>query len=145
MALKKNKSISIKKYKKKRELNLGIFLFAIVFLYLVIMIILYFTNDKISAYEVREGSIVRDNSYTGLVIRNEAVVNAEGDGYVSFYQNENAKVKKGAKIYYLVERKSLTAYPSSCGEKRTQKTRASFSGCKDKSVSGVCAFDLRRA
>ena len=112
LALKKNKSISIKKYKKKRELNLGIFLFAIVFLYLVIMIILYFTNDKISAYEVREGSIVRDNSYTGLVIRNETVVNAEGDGYVSFYQNENAKVKKGAKIYALTPKEINAEEPS---------------------------------
>lgn len=99
MASKKNKSVSIKKYKNKKELNLGIFLFAIVFLYLIIMIILYFTNDKISAYEVREGSIVRDNSYTGLVLRSETVVNAEGSGYVSFYQNENTKVKTGSKIY----------------------------------------------
>lgn len=101
MILKKNKSVSIKKYKNKRELNLGIFLFAIVFLYLIVMIFLYFTNDKVSAYEVREGSIVRDNSYTGLVIRNETVVNTETEGYISFYQNENTKVKKGAKIYAL--------------------------------------------
>ena len=101
MALKKKKSISIKKYKNKREMNLGIFLFAIVFLYLVITIISYFTSDTVSAYEVREGSIVRDNSYTGLVIRNETVVNAEEDGYVNFYQSENSKVKKGTRIYVL--------------------------------------------
>ena len=46
LALKKNKSISIKKYKKKRELNLGIFLFAIVFLYLVIMIFCILQTTK---------------------------------------------------------------------------------------------------
>lgn len=101
MALKKKKSISIKKYKNKREMNLGIFLFAIIFLYLIITIISYFTSDTVSAYEVREGSIVRDNSYTGLVIRKEEVVNAEEEGYVNFYQSENSKVKKGTRIYVL--------------------------------------------
>lgn len=105
MASKKNQSVNIKKYKKKREMNLGILLFAVVFIYLIVMIISYFTGDKVSAYEVREGSIVRDNSYIGLIIRSETVVNAEADGYVSFYQNENSKVKKGAKIYALTKNK----------------------------------------
>ena len=118
MALKKKKSISIKKYKKKREMNLGIFLFAIVFLYLVITIISYFTSDTVSAYEVREGSIVRDNSYTGLVIRNETVVNAEEDGYVNFYQSENSKVKKGTRIYVLTP-EELNTSDVSAGSSQT--------------------------
>ena len=118
MALKKKKSISIKKYKNKREMNLGIFLFAIVFLYLVITIISYFTSDTVSAYEVREGSIVRDNSYTGLVIRNETVVNAEEDGYVNFYQSENSKVKKGTRIYVLTP-EELNTSDVSAGSRQT--------------------------
>ena len=118
MALKKKKSISIKKYKNKREMNLGIFLFAIVFLYLVITIISYFTSDTVSAYEVREGSIVRDNSYTGLVIRNETVVNAEEDGYVNFYQSENNKVKKGTRIYVLTP-EELNTSDVSAGSSQT--------------------------
>lgn len=118
MALKKKKSISIKKYKNKREMNLGIFLFAIVFLYLVITIISYFTSDTVSAYEVREGSIVRDNSYTGLVIRNETVVNAEEDGYVNFYQSENSKVKKRTRIYVLTP-EELNTSDVSAGSSQT--------------------------
>ena len=98
---KENTSVNIKKYKTKRELNLGIFLFAIVFIYLLITVIMYFTGDKISVYEVREGSIVNDNSYTGLVLRQETAVNAEETGYISYYQNENSKVKNGTYIYAL--------------------------------------------
>ena len=86
MVSREKKSISIKKFKKKRELNLGIFLFAIVFIYLAV-------------YEVREGSIVRDNSYTGLIIRQETTVNAEESGYVSYFQNGNSKIKAGTNIY----------------------------------------------
>lgn len=104
MASKKDKSVNIRKFKRKRGLNLGIFLFAIVFIYLVATIIMYFSSDSISVYEVREGSIVRDNSYTGLIIREETAVNAESDGYVSYYQNENTKVKAGTNIYALSQR-----------------------------------------
>lgn len=98
---KKNKSVSIKKYRNRRDLNVGIILFAIVLIYLLVTVISYLGRDKISVYEVRQGSIVRDNSYTGLVIREETAVTAEADGYVSYYQNENSKVKTGTDIYAL--------------------------------------------
>lgn len=99
MASRKDNSISINKYKRKREMNIGIFLFAIVFIYLVVTIIMYASSKKISVYEVREGSILKDNSYTGLVIRDETVVDAEKTGYINFFQNENSKVKAGTNIY----------------------------------------------
>lgn len=101
MASDKNKSVSIKKYKNKRELNIGLFLFAVVFIYLIVTVIMYITGDNISVYEVREGSIVNDNSYTGLVIRQETAVTAETGGYVSYYQNENSKIKTGSNVYAL--------------------------------------------
>lgn len=110
---KENRSVDIKKFKTRRELNLGIFLFAIVFIYLVVTVILYFTGDKISVYEVREGSIVKDNSYTGLVLRQETAVNAEADGYVSYYLNESSKVRTGASIYALSPKKLNTDMGSS--------------------------------
>ena len=109
MSSKKNNSVNIKKYKTKREFNLGIFLFAIVFIYLVVTIILYFTGDRISVYEVREGSIVKDNSYTGLIIRKETAVTAESSGYISYYQAENSKIKRGMNIYALSPEKLDTS------------------------------------
>lgn len=105
MVSKRNKSISIKKYRQKRDRNLGFVIFAIVFLYLIVTVILYLTDDNISVYEVREGNIFKDNSYTGLVIRQEEVVNADSSGYVSYYQNENTKVKSGENVYVLSGKK----------------------------------------
>lgn len=119
MSSKKDNSTNLKKYKSRRELNLGIFLFAIVFIYLIVTVIMYFTGDSISAYEVRRGSIVRDNSYTGLIIREETAVSAEAGGYVSYYQNENTKVKAGANIYALSQEKldtTSTAADSAAGQ-----------------------------
>jgi hypothetical protein len=101
----KNNSISIKKYKRKREMNIGIFIFTIVFIYLIVTIIMYATTKKISVYEVREGSILKDNSYSGLVIREEEVINADSPGYISYYQNEGSKVKSGSNIYAVTSKK----------------------------------------
>lgn len=99
---KQDESISsIKKYKNKREFNIGILLFAVIFLYLVITVISSLAKEPVSVYEVREGSIVKDNSYTGLVLREESVVYSDTEGYVSYYQNENSKVKAGSNIYVL--------------------------------------------
>lgn len=93
------KTININQYKSKREMNIGILIFTIVFIYLIVTIFTYATSKRISVYEVRQGSIVKDYSYTGLVLRQETVVNAESDGYISYYQNANSKIKAGSNVY----------------------------------------------
>ena len=99
LAKKKNKYVNIKRYKAKKEFNIGMFLFAVVFIYLIVTITAYLLEDKPSIYEVREGSIVKDNTYTGLIIRQETTVNAESSGYINYYQNGSSKVKCGAPVY----------------------------------------------
>lgn len=111
-----NHYIDIKKFRARREMNLGIFLFAIVFIYLAVTVIMYFTGDTVSVYEVREGSIVNDNSYTGLILRQEEAVNAESGGYISYYQNGNSKVKTGMPVYAISDRKLDTEAVSSAAE-----------------------------
>ena len=95
MAAKKSESVNIRKYKGKRELNIGIFLFVIVLFYLIVTLVLYLSEDTPSVYEVREGSIVKDTSYTGLIIRDEQDIKSEGSGYIYYYFNDNSKIKAG--------------------------------------------------
>ena len=134
MVSREKKSISIKRFKKKRELNLGIFLFAIVFIYLIVTVILYFTRGSISVYEVREGSIVRDDSYTGLILRQETAVSSEESGYVSYYQNENSKIKAGTNTYAISQEPLDTKSASQEGE--------SVSRISPEILSGI-AFQLQ--
>lgn len=105
MASRDKKLSNIRQYKRKREMNIGILIFAVVFVYLVVTVFMYATSKRISVYEVREGSIVKDNSYTGLIIRDETIVKAEADGYISYFQNENSKVKAGSNVYALSSKK----------------------------------------
>ena len=94
MKRKVKKTINIRHYKNKQEMNIGIVLFAFIFIYLVVTIFTYATAKRISVYEVREGSIVKDNSYTGLVIRKEQVFYADASGYVNYFKMKNPSFEK---------------------------------------------------
>lgn len=96
-----NKESNILKFKKRRQLNIGIIIFGIIFIYLVATVFMYITAPRITVYEVRQGSILKDNAYTGLVLREEFVVNAEESGYINYYAQDSSKVRVGSKIYIL--------------------------------------------
>ena len=64
---------------------------------------MYITAPRITVYEVRQGSILKDNAYTGLVLREEFVVNADESGYINYYAQDTSKVRVGSKVYILSE------------------------------------------
>lgn len=88
-------SSNIKVYQKKKHLNIGIVIFGVIFIYLLVTVLMYLTAKHISVYEVREGSIVKDTSYTGLAIRNETVVHSKGRVMlITLFQKETKSVPK---------------------------------------------------
>ncbi len=97
----KNKKdvVSIQKYKRKGNWNIGIVLFGVIFIYLVFTVLIYFTKDRINVYEVREGSILKDRSFTGIVLRQESVIKADQAGYVNYFVDDAQKVANGSNIY----------------------------------------------
>ncbi|KAI4444251.1 hypothetical protein C824_000680 [Schaedlerella arabinosiphila] len=99
MAFGRKNFAKISQYKTRQEMNIGILIFTLILIYLIVTIFTYATSKRISTYEVRRGSIVRDNSYNGLILRQEVTAAAESKGYISFFRNENSKVKKGSNIY----------------------------------------------
>ena len=99
----KNKSININKYKVKRGLNVGTFIFAAVFIYLIASVIISMTSKRLSTYEVREGSILKDNSYTGIALREETVVFCDTSGYINFFENNGSKLGYGSNTYAVTE------------------------------------------
>ena len=96
-----DKFIDLNAYKTKKKIpfNVGIIIFGIIFFYLIVTIILYLTSPHITSYEVREGSILNDYEYTGLAIREEMIVESEGDGYINYYTSEGSKVSSFQCIY----------------------------------------------
>ena len=76
-------STNITVFRKKWNINIGIIIFGVVFIYLIVTVLMYLTSNHISSYEVREGTILKDNAYTGLAIRDEEVIPADQSGYVN--------------------------------------------------------------
>lgn len=96
---------NILKYRKRRQMNIGLVIFGIIFVYLIATIIMYITAPRITVYEVRQGSILKDNAYTGLAVREETVVYTDNAGYINYFAEETSKVRVGTKIYTLSNEK----------------------------------------
>lgn len=97
----KSKTTDLRKYKIKRSLNFKLIIILAVFLYLLVTVLLYLTNPKVSIYEVREGSILRDTAYTGFIIREEQVIRSKKSGYINYLTPESGKVGAKTKVYAL--------------------------------------------
>lgn len=93
----------ITKYRKPLNLNIGMIIFGVVFIYVVICVILYFQTSHIVRYEVQEGSLVTNNIYRGVVIRDETIVTTDTAGYVNYYAREGERVAKNDLVYIMDE------------------------------------------
>lgn len=102
MAGKLKEYSNIRPFKKRnKQFNIGLLIFGVIFIYLIVTVFTYLTKTHITRYEVREGSILKDNSYSGIAIREETIVTASADGYINYYAPEGSKVAVGQNIYTL--------------------------------------------
>ena len=88
--MKKNNKIV--RYPKTLNINIGVIFFALIFIYLIFNVYMYLTAKHVSYYEVDEGSIRIQTSYTGLALREEQVVYAGESGYVNYYLKDNQQI-----------------------------------------------------
>ncbi len=89
----------VTKYRKPININLGLVIFSVLFIYIVVIIISYFRSEQITPYEVSLGSLAVNNTYEGIVLREETVVESPYSGYINYYARESEKVNSGAMIF----------------------------------------------
>lgn len=97
------KNRKVIKYRKPVNINIGIVVFFIIFIYIIFNIFSYFTKTHISVYEVEQGTIVENNTYMGLALRTENVVNTDKAGYINYYIQENKKAAFNALVFSVDE------------------------------------------
>lgn len=91
------------KYKRPFRPNIGVLVFLIIFIYIIINLMIYYSKDHLSIYEVVEGKNSDDNICSGIAIREEKVIKTNKAGYVNYYLKEGERVAKNAVIYTLDE------------------------------------------
>lgn len=107
MAKKKSK---IRKYRKPLNLNIGMLIFGAILIYVIYCVLMYFQSSHIVRYEVQEGSLATNNTYTGIIIRDETVVHTDSAGYINFYTYEGERVASNNLVYTLDETGRLSEY-----------------------------------
>ena len=78
--------------------NIGTVTFSFIAVYLAFSIYSYLTENHISHYEVEQGTIEVNTSYTGLILRNETIVNASQSGKLDYYLKDNTKAGNGTLV-----------------------------------------------
>ena len=89
----------LKKIRKLFSMNIGTMLFGMLFIYMAFSAILYLTSPKIESYQVIAGPFSRNETYTGLAIREESVHQAETSGYITYYAREGSKINADGVVY----------------------------------------------
>lgn len=104
----KNSSRRVVNYKKPRNINIGIIIFGITFIYIIINLVLFFSRDEVTIYEVKEGKSEITNEFTGLILREESISTASQSGYINFYARESSHVAIGTNLYSISQDNSVS-------------------------------------
>lgn len=94
-----SKNDKIVKYPKLKGLNVGVIVFILIILYVSVNVIIYVTSDKVSVYEVQQGSIASNNVYKGLILRDEEVIYSDNAGYINYFYKAGQKASVNDMIY----------------------------------------------
>lgn len=121
------------RYRSKINLNIGFIVLGIILVYLFVNIVLYFTTDRISYYEVAAGSNSEDlnSSYTGIALRDETVFTSKTSGYIDYYVSECSRVSKNTTLYSVDSKGSLNNLLSEATSNDTKLNEENLSTISD--------------
>lgn len=107
----RNDTRKVVKYRRRRHINVGIIVFAAVLIYISAYMFVYFNRDKVTIYEVVEGKNagITNKSYTGLILRDEFVTNAEASGYLNYFIKEGQRVSVSSTVYTIDESGTISS------------------------------------
>ena len=89
------------KLRKIFGLNIGTVMFGAILIYMIFSVILYLTASHMESYQVPSGPLSMNETYTGLSIMTENVVQADAGGYVTYYAREGTKINANGAVYSL--------------------------------------------
>jgi hypothetical protein len=87
--------------KEKIRWNIGMIIFLVIFLYTIMNVGMFLAKKKLTVYKVSEDKITNTFSMTGIAIRDEALVKATKNGYITYYVEEGKRVKKTGNVFII--------------------------------------------
>ena len=118
-------------FPKQSKFNIAILILLAVFVYMVVCVYSFFSKEQIVGYEVREGSLVEENRYEAVIIRDEHLAESDKTGYVNYFSAERERVGVGNLVYTLDESGTILDYAQTSNlGKNSLVTVVSGSGLK---------------
>lgn len=96
--------------------RIGILIFAVLLVYMIISVVQYVKAKHVVGYEVMEGSLSQNNTYTAIALREEDIVENDTAGSVYYFATEDRRVAKGDLVYIVDEADSLSDMSSLSGD-----------------------------
>lgn len=93
------KGQKVSHFVKPITFNPGVLVFLVIFVYIIIMVVSYFRQSHITPYEVKLGSLAINNTYDGVILRDETVITSDFSGYINYYARESEKVNAFSMVY----------------------------------------------
>ncbi len=97
-------------FPKQSRFNVAIVILLAVFLYLVVCVYSFFSKEQIVGYEVREGSLMENNRFEAVILREEHLEKSAATGYVNYFAAERERVGVGNLVYTLDESGTILDY-----------------------------------
>ena len=107
------KNSNVVKFHRPIHFNLSIIICIIIFIYVLFHFFSYITTEKITIYEVAQGSIATNNEYTALALRQEEIVESDVSGYIYYYAKNRSRVGAKTICYAIDESGAITSKLSS--------------------------------
>ncbi len=120
------------KHRRPIKINIAFCILLFIFVYVAICSVLYFTKKKVTIYEVNSGSIMRDDIYTGYIIRKEENIRASHSGYLNYFVYEKERVGFGENICCVDNEGDVSKYI-----KELKDGRSSFESKDIKQINSV--------
>lgn len=127
---KKKKNSKIVPYRRPLNINVGMIIFAIIFVYMAFSVYTYMKKEKIQFYEVVEGNIVNDSTYTGIILRDEEVQYTDRAGNINYYVREGKRAAVGTRIYSIDETGTMEKFLQDNPEANVTLTDSNLSDIK---------------
>lgn len=87
--------------KANMHINLGLVVYFLIFSYLVFCVLNFSFSEKTNYTMAEPGSIVESEIFTGIILKNETLVNSSIEGTPNYFVPEGKKVKKGSLVGYV--------------------------------------------
>lgn len=91
------------KFHKGSQINIGVIIFLIILVYMLYNLFRYFTTERVAVYEVSQGTIAQNNTFTGVILREEKIFNTDSSGYITYYNKDATKVGVNSYVYSVDE------------------------------------------